>query len=115
MAISFAVWCLMRGSGAPLPPVEAQPNVRSNYVLKNELSVSRLHKVVNQPYVYGSPGAIVGWDRKVPARSSNRCVGLVGKSPLGHNRCRCIGAARCGLPTLAATVDRCVSDSSRQS
>jgi hypothetical protein len=25
---------------------------------------------------------IVGWDRKVPARSSNRCVGLVGKSPL---------------------------------
>ena len=27
---------------------------------------------------------IVGWDRKVPARSSNRCVGLVGKSPLGH-------------------------------
>src|SRR5271166_1334957 len=28
---------------------------------------------------------IVGWDRKVPARSSNRCVGLVGKSPLGHN------------------------------
>jgi hypothetical protein len=27
---------------------------------------------------------IVGWDRKVPARSSNRCVGLVDKSPLGH-------------------------------
>jgi aconitate hydratase len=23
---------------------------------------------------------IVGWDRKVPVRSSNRCVGLVGKS-----------------------------------
>jgi hypothetical protein len=29
---------------------------------------------------------IVGWDRKVPARSSNRCVGLVDKSPLGHIR-----------------------------
>jgi hypothetical protein len=27
-------------------------------------------------------------DRKVPARSSNRCVGLVGKSPLGHDRRR---------------------------
>jgi hypothetical protein len=48
---------------------------------------------------------IAGWDHKVPARSSNRCAGLVGKSPVGHpcygRTCRFGG----GYTALAIVAD----------